>query len=568
MKNKLMLSLVLLLFAMSYGCKKDLGTLPDKIDKTEKIGRISAYNPYSVENMRKALSNLIMKDVQLLANNKQKYAHGTLLATSSSEALVINKNLTLKESVTLVNNSIEATHYYIKFMPANEAEYSKLKMDSNLIIYPFPLDVAVSKYSGNYRDPSVPKGVPTYQYASVPVNYILPNVPYTKLEDLYLPDESSKGTKVTIKGGGGSSYSISGRELVNQSICDEEPEIPDYSRVLPPPEDCEEDYGGGGPSTGTGAPAGEWRPSGRITMYDEVLGQTIGINGMKVRARRWFTTYTGITDANGYYHVDGTFTRPANYWLNFERYDFAIVSEAELNSLEISGPKQEAPWNRDLTGYDKYYATIFRAAFHYYYKDIQGLRRPPQSSFWERQVKIEAINRDEAPSGYTNPVHTWFGVNDLVEISTFERTSEYTYATTIHELAHASHWDESNWSFTMSTPTVSESMAAGIEWFLTRMEYPNFKGYQWPQGGNYRNVIIDLIDTSSDISYQTNPGSFNNFGFASPSDQVEGYNIVDIQNAMIHNATTWNEWKANIKNNYNNATENNLDALFEAWYNY
>jgi hypothetical protein len=29
--------------------------------------------------------------------------------------------------------------------------------------------------------------------------------------------------------------------------------------------------------------------------------------------------------------------------------------------------------------------------------------------------------------------------------------------------------------------------------------------------------------------------------------------------------STWNEWRDNIKNSYNNATENNIDALFAHW---
>ena len=49
---------------------------------------------------------------------------------------------------------------------------------------------------------------------------------------------------------------------------------------------------------------------------------------------------------------------------------------------------------------------------------------------------------------------------------------------------------------------------------------------------------------------------------------VLGYTSVHIQNTMINNATTWNEWKNNIKNNSNNGTEQHLDALFNTWLNY
>ena len=88
--------------------------------------------------MQRALSNLMMKDVQLLANNKQKFLHGTMAVSTSSEALSITKDLTRNESLAIAKNSIVATHYYIKFMPANEKDYSKLKVDSNLMILSIP----------------------------------------------------------------------------------------------------------------------------------------------------------------------------------------------------------------------------------------------------------------------------------------------------------------------------------------------------------------------------------------------------------------------------------------------
>ena len=52
----------------------------------------------------------------------------------------------------------------------------------------------------------------------------------------------------------------------------------------------------------------------------------------------------------------------------------------------------------------------------------------------------------------------------------------------------------------------------------------------------------------------------------SPIDRVSGYNINQIENAL-QNATTWNTWKSNLKNNYNNSTEQYLDELFANWTN-
>ena len=215
-------------------------------------------------------------------------------------------NLATKGDVKKVENLITASHYYIKFMPKDDAEYSLLKVDSNLVIYPFPLDVKLSKNkSGSYREPSLPDGVPTYQYAAVPVGYKLPKVGYKILADLYLPNERSPSSKVAANG----LKSLGAPEVTVKSLVNEAGRLA-FDEELPPGDDGG-GYGGGGGSA-FGAPYGEWRPSGRMTMTDDALG-SIGVEGLKIRAYRWFTTYVGFTDVNGNYCVDGTFTRPANY---------------------------------------------------------------------------------------------------------------------------------------------------------------------------------------------------------------------------------------------------------------
>jgi hypothetical protein len=405
----------------------------------------------------------------------------------------------------------------------------------------------------------VPAGVPTYQYASVSVTQVLPTVPFVKLADLYLPDERTNAKPITIKGAGNSSYSVSGRALVNESMCGGDGE-PGYDPIEEEVNEEEEDcyYGGGGPSTGPGAPPGEWKPSGRITMNDDTYG-TIGVEGIRVKAYRWFTTYSGITDANGDYYVDGTYTRPANYWFQFERYDFS-VNDHGGGPQEVSGGKMQTPWNIDLTGYNKFCATIFRAAFHYYYKDIQGLRRPPLNSFWGTQVKLAAFN------WYENSAHGSMWENrpnllgSLINIFHPNRSSMDIYATTIHELAHAVHWDMSvsfgvYTTFGFTDDNVRESWSRGVQWSLTKMVYPSYQGGEVNISGGYTNIVIDMIDED----YVS-----NNKGFSNSDDLVSGYTIVQIQDAVT-NALNGFQWKTNLKNNYANSTEQNLDLLFTSW---
>lgn len=560
---------MLFLFFGIAGCKKlDNGQLPDNT-VLQKTAVSNPKNPYSVTNVRKAFAKILMNDIQLINSNSAKYAKGKIMFSNGGNKLAITKTMTAEESMYLAENGINATHYYIKFKPRNDAEYEKLIVDSSLMIYPFPLDNEISPYSGNYRDEDLPAGVPTYQYAAVPVNYPLPDVPYEKLEDLCLPDELNN-SMVTVQGAGGASFSINARSLIDASICAVAQEVTlRLAEMLP--DDC----GGGGGNGGGGGGytpvdpykrGNEWRPNGRITVEDEVKGQVIGVQGIKVRARRWFTTYTGITDADGYYAVNGWFTRPANYWLNFERYEFSVIDDTRPmgKAREISGPKVKASWNVQFTGYDKFCSAIFRAAFHYYYKDIQGLRTPPQNAFWKTQMKLRARyypdSNDPFLAGNAWPIRRLFNIGEFIHIFYPNNTNTArVFATTIHELGHAVHWliDKDRYNQNdIATLKLAESWARGVQWYITKMEYPNYN--VGIPNSTYTNVVIDLIDDY---------GDFTNNGFWDNRDLVSGYTIVQIQNALL-GAQNLNDLKYNLKNMYENPTEQHLDVLFDAWLNF
>ena len=47
-------------------------------------------------------------------------------------------------------------------------------------------------------------------------------------------------------------------------------------------------------------------------------------------------------------------------------------------------------------------------------------------------------------------------------------------------------------------------------------------------------------------------------------DRVSGYTIRQIEDALV-GQKSWNNWKNNIKNRYNNETKDNLDAAFSYW---
>lgn len=78
-------------------------------------------NPYSVENMKKALEEL----------------QGSGMSSKSSI-------------------DISATHLYVRFLPKNEDELTVLKNDTTLDLFDYPLDYEIVENGTYYHDSSLP----------------------------------------------------------------------------------------------------------------------------------------------------------------------------------------------------------------------------------------------------------------------------------------------------------------------------------------------------------------------------------------------------------------------------
>lgn len=285
--------------------------------QTIKLGK-KLENPYSVTNMRKAWESLQAK-------------------------FKVSKE-----------GEIKATHLYVKFKPKDEDELFILKADSTLVLYDVPLDYEMSESGEFYHDPELPTEQPTYQYASIPVSQEIPKeVEFEILEELFIPDEeidsdedekSSFASKKTIY------------ELVDESLR--------LTGNL-----NEEEIGG------VATAKSRWRPAGIIRVYDHVTQSYVGVSGVKVRARRWFTTRRGFTDNNGRFSCNGRFRRKANYSIKWDRYQYSIRS-GTFGQAILNGPKRKGDWNVRLgkstssivDDRQQYYALIHQGAHDYYYR--------------------------------------------------------------------------------------------------------------------------------------------------------------------------------------------------------
>ena len=109
------------------------------------------------------------------------------------------------------------------------------------------------------------------------------------------------------------------------------------------------------------------------------------------------------------------------------------------------------------------------------------------------------------------------------------------FTRTIHELAHASHWDMGKSNFKGAESKVKESWAE-VQWELTRMVYPDYKGVE--STDDYTLVVADMIDND----FNTGNSSINEGFYNDQRDQVSGFTISQIEYSLKY-VRSWNSWR-------------------------
>ena len=487
---------------------------PQTKDGMIRLGR-KLENPYTVENMRQAYANLVSQGV-------------------------------LKSGLV-----IDATHLYIRVLPATEQEMdefenhllqhlgeTKMELLDEAIsghIFSYPLDYEILEGGTFFYDPQLPPGGITWQYTVVPVGYTMPPVQHEVLADLFLKCDFAIAEK-SSRGFDQASWQLLETEALRLAG-DSDAELltqPGLKRSVP-----------------------RWTPRGTIKVWDNDLRKAVPVYGAKVRARRWFRVRTDLTDSTGYFET-GSINTVVRYSIIWERKYWDIRSgtfgQAKLKKPNLHNSRWDIIINY---GESQRHAIIHRAA-HFYYFEQNSIKRPTVRG----RVKISYLHR-QATGGHlgdANPVAVWgiipdirvFGINDGLW-----RSSMGIFATTIHELAHVSHWDlVGRLNFICTGTNVIESWARGVQWYLTRMVYP------WYNGGDtkrpdYTQVVVDMVDTRNDDG--------KNNGSRYPIDQVEGYTMKQIEDALV-GSLSWNQWVNNILNRYENETENFVVPLFNFWH--
>ena len=325
--------------------------------------------------------------------------------------------------------SIPVNARYVRFLPKDADGFAALE-DCGVELFDHPLDRQILTDGDYYHDPSIPEGMITWQYAVVPPDFECPaGVGYEILEDCFIPREGmdTRGFE-----------DVDWDAVERQSF----------------------------ESTGNGsllsAPTrAKVKPSGRITIKDEKLGRAVGVAGVKMVANVFVKISTTYTDADGKYAFSAKFSAKPRYSICFQnKMGFTIGLNMLLVPASVSTLGKDDPDGIDLTVDRNSDKTLFRrcavnnAAYDYYQKcQSTGVGQPPRNlRFWILNITRPscALMMHHGALLDTKLVSNYLGVYKVVVqvfspdvmIGSKDKNGNYPelYATTVHELAHASHF--------------------------------------------------------------------------------------------------------------------------------
>jgi hypothetical protein len=493
-------------------------------------------NPYLLSNMNMAYSNI----------------------TNASNA-----------RITRDSSPVRVTHLYLRFLPKDWDEYDVLKSDTTLKLYQIPLDYEIATFGNTYQDPSIAEGNPTWQYVAIKQDYAFnKNIQYEILAELYIPELDNTLASSTAN------QRIAGKSFVEALVNEAMILTKNYSDTI---------------TTNLSFARTTFNPNGTVRVFDTRLNKLVPLQGVKMRARRWFDVREATTDANGWYQTSG-FKNAANYSLIFETGGFDVRT-GTFGQATIDGPKQSSSWNVDLwDGTNRFYAHVFRGAWRYFYGNIGGLSRPKSvqdvGTLFKQKLKYSAMDKGGKSQGLNIGNWSFWGANPNIYIYRYkdnggEYASDEIFSTTCHETCHTTHWQVMNLGiiqYGQINDFIAESWPVAVEWYITSLEYrsrgianygsetysipasyPLDRAYQyWTKStsADYTPIFIDLVDSFNQSSSY----------FSTPNDQVTGYTLAGIESNFLKHVYGQTSLRDQLKN-YKPAgvTDSQIDLLLSSY---
>lgn len=333
---------------------------------------------------------------------------------------------------------LEATDYYVRFLPKNKEEYYALE-DSGIELLDHPMDYEIVREGDYYHDPEIEAGQITWQYAVIRKGMVYPQyIQHEVLEKCYIPEHSpdfqmTKASGIDWAAVERQSFFLTGNEDL----------------LLSSPTKAGE--------------TSEIYPSGSITIEDPRFSESpIGVKGVKVSCNVFVKTASAYTDEDGKYIIDAQFQSKPRYRIVFKnKYGFGIgfnlilqpASASTLGKGPTSGVSLHITGDSDRKLYTR--AVVNNTAYEYYEKcktPGSAIKTPPANlRIWlfQKMKSSCAAMLQQGAFVDESKIGDYLGefsillkmfLPDITLGLDGLDTYEDIYSTTSHELAHASHF--------------------------------------------------------------------------------------------------------------------------------
>lgn len=438
---------------------------------------------------------------------------------------------------------VNPSHEYVRFQAKDSLDYYILEDSLNLEVFDYPLDRILNTSEIEFYSNDLENGA-KWLYAVVPKNYRYPTeVTRQVLQDVYLQDGSTlrpfaaSAEEETVIDGEESEENALVSTAMDESLYEELLRLSMQNAGI--------EFFDGPSSTG----GRTWQPSARIDYRDDLTGEVIPLQRVKVRVNTLMNVGTGYTDADGRVTIPkgwgGKFRNSVNYQVKFKTPRWKILSHHTGVAKIIGDAYSPREWRYTVTPDNKElsaYAAVHRALDHFYYKQdeinkpIRNVGKMRVAVFWDQM-------RGTAGLHVAGLINLGCLANPIRISGKSSFTGEYfdrhfITGTTLHELGHASHYDKRDLQFILYQDIVVESYATAIEYYFQSQINPKelIGRYRPSYSGEYTGIGEALLN--------------------------QGYTISQIQQAVVGDyGRTWEKFKANVKS-FNVAPEWLVDYLF------
>ena len=330
---------------------------------------------------------------------------------------------------------VPTTDIYVRFLPSGQEQYDALE-SLGLEMLDHPVDFEILREGDYYHDPSVPEDAITWQYAVVSPDFVFPEgIRYEILDHCHITEHDvvtrASDTWIDWDAVERESFRLTGNETM----------LSDNINVK----------------------SSAAKPSGRITLIDDRFpDKPEPVKGVRVACNVFVKIGQAYTDEEGRYSIDKNFSANPRYWLVFKnKKGFGIGvntvlvggSASALGKHSSEGYSLEVSSKSDKNQFKR--CVVNNSAWDYFEKckTASGSMKAPPANLriWifpfldssstvmmQQGAAIDNTKIGEYLGDYAFIVK-WF----LPDVTLGLKNSEdyaSIYACTVHELAHASHF--------------------------------------------------------------------------------------------------------------------------------